>query len=208
MSVPPRAGSKAAITSARPPNAPNVIPPARYLPSVVRSGITPVRACTPPALIRDVITSSKISSDPVVSHASAQRCEERRARRDAAGGAHHRLDEHRRDVAVDGAAQTVDVVVRDAPEVERGEQCLTAVAEVEQAAVVRAVDDDDHVAAGVMTGELDRHQVRFRPGVREAHLFDRREAGADRLGEADLVDVDAAVAPAALERAAHRSGDR
>ena len=34
VNVPPRAGSNAAITSARPPNAPNVIPPARYFPSV------------------------------------------------------------------------------------------------------------------------------------------------------------------------------
>ena len=37
-------GSKAAISSRRPPNAPNVIPPARYLPSVVMSGRTPKRA--------------------------------------------------------------------------------------------------------------------------------------------------------------------
>ena len=106
------------------------------------------------------------------------------------------------------SAERVDVVVHDPPEVERGEQCLTAVPEVQQTAVVRAVDDDDPVATRVVARELDRHQIGFRAGVREADLLDRRKAVAHRLGEADLVDVDTAVAPAALERAAHRGRDR
>ena len=64
VSPPPRAGSKAAIRSARPPKAPNDRPPARYLPSVVMSGVMPSSSWAPPSARRDVITSSKISTAP------------------------------------------------------------------------------------------------------------------------------------------------
>ena len=66
--APPCAGSNAAMIERRPPNAPNVIPPPRYLPSVVMSGTTPKRAWAPPGCKRDVITSSKISTLPCCVH--------------------------------------------------------------------------------------------------------------------------------------------
>ena len=46
------------------------MPPAMYLPKVVKSGVTPSIACMPPSLWREVITSSKISSAPVSEQAS------------------------------------------------------------------------------------------------------------------------------------------
>ena len=207
VSSPPVAGSNAAMMSPRPPNAPNVMPPARYLPSVVRSGVMPSRACTPPALIRDVITSSNTSRAPVASHAAAQRGQELARRRDAAGPAHHRLDHHGGHGVVD-RVEPVDVVELDAGEVERGEQRLAAVAEVEESAVVGGVHHHDPVAAGVVAGELDRHQVGLGARVGEPHLVDRREAGAHGLGEADLVDVHAAEAPPTVERGVDGGGHR
>jgi hypothetical protein len=134
--------------------------------------------------------------------------EEVDGRRDATGGTHHRLDQDGGDIAVDRAAQCGDVVERDAAKDERREQRLAAVSEVEQAAVIGAVGDDDHVAARVVPRELDRHQVGLGARVGEPHLIDRREAGTHGLGEANLVDVDAAVAPPALERATHCGGYR
>ena len=41
-------GSKCAITSARPPKAPKLAPPPRYLPSRVKSGVMPSSPCRPP----------------------------------------------------------------------------------------------------------------------------------------------------------------
>ena len=64
-------GSKRCSRSARPPKAPKDSPPPKYLPSVVRSGLSPSSACRPPKDRRDVITSSRISSAPV-SSASAR----------------------------------------------------------------------------------------------------------------------------------------
>ena len=60
-----RSGATSAISSARPPYAPIGMPPPMILPSTVRSGRTPKRACAPPRPTRNpVITSSKISSAP------------------------------------------------------------------------------------------------------------------------------------------------
>jgi hypothetical protein len=74
------------------------------------------------------------------------------------------------------------------------------VAEVEQTAVVRAVEHGDAVASGAVAGELQRHQVGFGARVGEAHLVDRWEALTHELGEPDLVDVGGAEAPPAVER--------
>ncbi|KAG1246283.1 hypothetical protein G6F65_020766 [Rhizopus arrhizus] len=53
------------MTSALPPKAPTGMPPPITLASVVMSGFTPVRPCTPCGPTRKpVITSSKISSAP------------------------------------------------------------------------------------------------------------------------------------------------
>jgi len=59
-----RRGSKRDMISRRPPNAPKLMPPPMYFPSVVISGTTPSFAWRPPAEMRDVITSSKISTIP------------------------------------------------------------------------------------------------------------------------------------------------
>ncbi len=207
VSSPPRWGSNAAIRSARPPKAPNVIPPARYLPNVVRSGCTPDRSCTPPELIRDVITSSKINSAPDAIADVAEPGEESGLGGDAAGSPHHRFDDQRRDGLVDRGAHAVEVVVRQPHVVERRLQRFATVAEVQQSAVVRAIEHRDPVAPGAVAGELERHQVRLGARVGEAHLIDRREPLADELGEPDLVDVRGAEAPAALERGVDCRGD-
>ena len=69
------AGSKRSIRSARPPKAPNEEPPPRYLPSAVRSGVTPQAACSPPVDRREVMTSSNTKRMPwrVVSARSISR---------------------------------------------------------------------------------------------------------------------------------------
>ena len=205
VSVPPLAGSNAAMMSARPPNAPNVMPPARYLPSVVRSGVMPepglhAAGAHPRGhhLVEHEQRAGGVAS-------AAQRGEELPRRGNAPGAAHHRLHHHCGDGVVDDV-EPVDVVELDAGEVERREQRLAAVPEVQQTAVVRGVHHHDPVAAGVVAGELDRHQVGLGARVGEPHLVDRWEPGAHRLGEADLVDVHATEAPAAVERGVHRGG--
>ncbi len=58
-------GAIASMMSRRPPNAPTGMPPPITLPSVVRSGTTPVMPCTPCECTRNpVITSSKMSTLP------------------------------------------------------------------------------------------------------------------------------------------------
>lgn len=66
-------GEKTLITSARPPNAPKLKPPPRYLPSVVRSGAMPSSPCRPAGPRRDVMTSSKMSGTSCASHSSRNR---------------------------------------------------------------------------------------------------------------------------------------
>ena len=69
-----RRGSNMSMISARPPNAPNDIPPPIYLPKLVRSGFTPRTDCSPPGASREVITSSRISSAPAFVAASRSAC--------------------------------------------------------------------------------------------------------------------------------------
>jgi hypothetical protein len=59
-----RRGSYSSIMSARPPNAPKLIPPPTYLSSVVRSGVMPILFCWPPLDMRLVMISSKINNAP------------------------------------------------------------------------------------------------------------------------------------------------
>ena len=64
-------GAIFSMMSRRPPNAPTGRPPPITLPSVVRSGRMPKRACAPPSATRKpVITSSKISTAPWRVHSS------------------------------------------------------------------------------------------------------------------------------------------
>jgi hypothetical protein len=54
-------GSKTAVMP-RQPKAPNAKVPPRYLPSVVRSGLRPIRLCSPPPARRNVRTSSMMNT--------------------------------------------------------------------------------------------------------------------------------------------------
>ena len=90
-----RRGSKRCISSRRPPKAPKDMPPPMYLPSVVRSGMTPSCACRPPRDRREVITSSKTSSAPQSSARRRRPCRNCGRAGDAAARAEHRLDQDR-----------------------------------------------------------------------------------------------------------------
>ena len=74
--------------------------------------------------------------------------------------------------------------------------------------MITAGEDEDLAATGVVRGERQRHQVGLGAGVREAHLFDRREPLDDHLGEAHLVRVDGAERPATVDRGVSSGSDR
>lgn len=83
-----------------------------------------------------------------------------------------------------------------------------AVGEAEHATVVALLEHQHRGPAGDVERRADGHQVRFRAGVREAHLLDRLESAADQLGQLDLQRMGGPDRPAAIQlgddRAAHR----
>ena len=94
-----RIGAISFMMSLRPPYAPTGNPPPITLPSVVRSGLMPYSCCAPPKATRKpVMTSSKISSAPVLCECSRSASQEARRRRHATHVAHDRFDNNRRDV--------------------------------------------------------------------------------------------------------------
>ena len=103
---PPRAGSNAAIRSARPPKAPNDSPPPRYLPSVVMSGVMPsscLGAADAEARRHHLVEDQHRAGG----RGQPAECgEEVGVAGDAAAGALHRLDEHAGDVGARAAANS------------------------------------------------------------------------------------------------------
>ena len=142
----------------------------------------------------------------------SQVAEELEGPRDAAGRTLQRLDEHGGDrVAVfsEHRLDSVDVVVgRHDPVVRHVHVAMAG--EGDHAAVVAAVEHEHPTPAGVVRRQRECHQVRFGTGVREAHLLDRREACGDQLGEANLVRMNRAECPPAIDRSVsgrpHRPG--
>jgi hypothetical protein len=81
------------------------------------------------------------------------------------------------------------------------------VVEVQDAAVVAALEDDDLLTSGRGACERERHHVRLGAGVAEADELDRREAAADRPCKLRLVCVRPAERRPVRERRADRRLD-
>ena len=191
------------MMSALPPKAPTGMPPPITLASVVRSGLTPVRPCTPCGPTRKpVITSSKISSAPCAVQTSR-----RPSRKPAAGDQVHvagdRLDDDAGDVRAvlgEGLAHGVQIVVFQGQRVcdEFGRHAGRAgIAEGQEAragldqqavgmAVVAAFELDDLGASGGAARQADGRHGGLGAGADQAHLFQRRQAGDQRFGQLDL----------------------
>ena len=145
-----------------------------YLPNVRRSGSAPSSAARPERPWREVITSSAMQTAPA-SRAAAKRPRRNvRLGGDAAAGAEHRLDEDGGDSSCSSisAIAAVEIVVRRDHERIRRVPGRHAVREVEDAAVVAAVEDEHLLAAGEHPRRGDREQVRLGAGVREAHAVE------------------------------------
>ncbi len=107
----------------------------------------------------------------------------------------------------DQRAGALDVVVGGQQIIERRVDRAALAAEIEDAAVVAAVEDENLLAPGNRDGGADRHQIGLGAGIGEAHQRDRREAVADRLGEFGFGHAVRAEIDAAVERFVDRLAD-
>ena len=195
--------------SARPPNAPNDMPPPIYFPNVVRSGLMPRTCCRPPGDSRDVITSSRISSAPtlVVASRSMLRNSGAAAMQPPPPIIGSRITSARSAACCSISARVaVQVVVRRHHVVERRVDRRTATGEAEHRAVVAAVEHHHLGTPGEDAADRDRQQVRLGAGVGEAHAL-QPEAVAYRAGELRLGQVGAAEVDPGVQRAIQRGAD-
>ena len=197
------------MMSARPPNAPNDMPPPIYFPSVVRSGLMPRTCCSPPGDRRDVITSSRISSAPtcVVASRSIARNSGAAAMQPPPPIIGSRITSARSAACCSiSALRRRHVVVRRQHVVERRVDRRAAAGEAEHRAVVAAVEHHHLRPPGEDAADRDRQQVRFGAGVGEPHPL-QPEALAHGAGELRLGQVGAAEVDAGVQRAIHRGTD-
>ena len=186
MRAPGRWPSKRSMTSPRPPNAPKLMPPAIYFPSVVRSGVTPRSFCSPPEECLLVITSSKISRMP------ASRVAARSATRNS-GVAGMQPPEpiigSRMTAAISPACvRRVSsgllrvVVVRQRDRYGRIDRA-SAADERQQSAVIAAPEGKNAGATAEGPRRAERHHVGLGAAVGEAHALERGKARAKQRCE-------------------------
>ena len=108
----------------------------------------------------------------------------------------------------DQRAHALDVVVGAHQIVERRVDRAALAAEIEDAAVIAAVEHQDLLLPVMRDRGGDRHQIRLGAGIGEAHQLDRREPVADRRGEFPLRHPVRAEIDAAVERRVDRLADR
>ncbi len=165
------------------------------------SGRMPCASCNPPGREARGHHLVEDQNGAGLARQRAQIGEELAGCRDAAAAAEHRLDEDRGEIAPvrrDEGAGAGDVVVFADQKLERRVDLAALAAEIEDAAVIAALEDQHLGMAGQGAGQADRHQIGLGAAVGEAHQLDRRKARADRrrkarLGGSVRAEIDPAV---------------